>query len=92
MRFPYFRETTVSKSTFRNICFSGEADPAKYAIIARMMDHNDAHRQRENTWSAYQTHVVSFLREECGLADTFSEEEIFHALGVLDVNSVRINR
>jgi len=69
----------------------GETEPSKYGIIQRMMDHNESHA-KHNSWSKYHEHVVKFLREKCGLAgEDYSEEEILHALGVLDVNSVKIN-
>ena len=35
--------------------------------------------------------MVDFLRNDCKLADTYTEEEIFHAMGVLDVNSVKVS-
>jgi len=34
---------------------------------------------------------VDFILESCGLADTFTEDEILHVLGVVDVNSVRLH-
>ena len=44
-----------------------------------------------NLRSVYNENVVSFLLNECELKGKFTDEEIFHALGVLDVNSVKIN-
>ena len=71
--------------------FVGETDPDKYAIIERMMDHNAEHAKKETSWTAYHEHVVHFLRDKCGLGGSeFSEDEVMHALGVLDVNSVKI--
>ena len=35
--------------------------------------------------------MVDFLRNDCKLADTYTEDEIFHAMGVLDVNSVKVS-
>lgn len=63
-------------------------DPDRYAIVERMMDHNEEH-SKEDAWSTYREAVVDFLRQQCDFQ--MSEEEIFHALGVLDVNSVKIN-
>lgn len=55
------------------------------------MDHNVEHA-KNNSWSKYQEHVATFLAQECGLAkEGYTEEEILHAFGVLDVNSVKIN-
>ena len=57
-----------------------------------MMDHNESHAKKNDSWSTYHENVVKFLLEKCGLAgEDYSEEEILHALGVLDVNSVKIN-
>jgi len=69
-----------------------DADPEKYAIIQRMMDHTKEWKiDKESSWSMYNENVVSFLIDKCGLDGQYTEEEIFHALGVLDVNSVKIN-
>lgn len=65
-------------------------DPRKYDIILRMEDHLSEHKKEDN-WNLYQEHVVDFLRNTCGLASNFSEEEVFHVLGVIDVNSVKIH-
>ncbi len=35
--------------------------------------------------------VCDFLRNRCELANRFSEREVLHVLGALDVNSVRIH-
>ena len=35
--------------------------------------------------------MVDFLRETCKLNDKYSEADIFHVLGALDVNSVRVS-
>ena len=55
------------------------------------MDHKKEHRARAETWKFYKEKVVDFLRITCGLEKRFSEEEILHVLGALDVNSVRIH-
>ena len=67
-----------------------ENEPLKYAILERMVSHVEEHRKCDS-WPLYKKHVVDFLRERCGMAGKFGEEEIFHLLGVLDVNSVKIN-
>ena len=56
-----------------------------------MMDHNKEHAKKETSWTAYHEHVASFLLDKCGLRKDYTEEEVLHALGVLDVNSVKIN-
>ncbi len=68
-----------------------DEEPAKYDIIERMMDHNEEHRAKTDVWNTYKENVVDFLRIKCGLKDKYSEEELFHGLGVLDVNGVKIN-
>ena len=55
------------------------------------MDHTEEHKAKEDNWDFYKEKVVDFLRITCGLESRFSEEEIFHVLGSLDVNSVRIH-
>ena len=60
-------------------------------MALRMMDHNTEHAAKKSNWKVYKENVVDFLRDRCNLKDKFTEEEIFHVLGVLDVNSVRVN-
>ena len=56
-----------------------------------MVDHvEDRKRQQEVHWQEIQHNVVQFLRKTCGLADRFSEDEINHVLGVLEVNAFEI--
>ena len=33
---------------------------------------------------------AALIREDCGLADTFTEEDVEHVSGVIDVNSIRL--
>jgi len=66
--------------------------PADYAALARMINHNEAHSADEETWSLYKREIVDFLLDDCRMADDdFTADEIFHALGAVDVNSVKIN-
>ena len=60
-------------------------------MVCRMMDHDAEQRARTENWEYYKEHVVDFLRNKCGLHATFTEDEVFRVLGVLDVNSVRIH-
>ena len=41
-------------------------------------------------WKEVQHNVVRYLRNTCRLADRFSEDEINHVLGVLEVNAFEI--
>ena len=56
-----------------------EEEPDKWAVLERMMDHNEERRAEEDedgTFAMYKENVVQFLRVRCGLADRFSEEEV----------------
>ena len=64
-------------------------DPVSHSIIKRMMSHREEQRKRD-TWPLYHQHLVRMIREDCGLSDTFSEEEVEHVSGVIDVNSIRL--
>ena len=64
-------------------------NPRSWSIIKRMLGHREAQRRRE-TWPLYHQHLVKMIREGCGLADTFTEEEVEHVSGVIDVNSIRL--
>ena len=69
-----------------------QEQPDRYAIIERMMSHTEeSHSTKELTMKMYKENVVDFLREKCKLADRYTEEDIFHILGVLDVNSVKVS-
>ena len=60
-----------------------EAEPDKWAVLERMMDHNEERRREEDedgTFAMYHQNVVHFLRVRCGLADRFSESEVIHRL------------
>ena len=38
----------------------------------------------------YDEHLVRMIRDKCGLGDMFSDEEVEHVSGVIDVNSIRL--
>lgn len=77
--------------TVLRILLLKESDPRKWDIVLRMVTHNEEHAKDAETWSMYKEQVVDFLRQKCGLADRFSEKDVFHVLGALDVNSVKIH-
>jgi hypothetical protein len=52
------------------------------------MDHCDD-RPRDSYWDSNQINIVRFLVNHVGLA--FSEEEVNHVIGVLDVNAFEIS-
>lgn len=68
-----------------------DEDPKKYDIIERMMSHKEAHAKNELMHKTYKEEVVDFLREKCKLKEKYSEDDMFHVLGVLDVNSVKVS-
>ena len=60
-----------------------EEEPDKWAVLERMMDHNEERRAEEDedgTFAMYKENVVQFLRVRCGLADRFSEDEVKQTL------------
>jgi len=75
-------------SALRILLLSKE-NPSSWSVIQRMMSHREEHRQKE-TWPMYHEHLVEMIRDKCGLGDTFSEEEVEHVSGVIDVNSIRL--
>ena len=40
----------------------------------------------------YKENVVDFLLDRCKLRGRFTEDEIHHVIGMIDVNSVTIHR
>merc|ERR1712117_710709 len=41
-------------------------------------------------WPISEEHLVRMIRDKCGLGEMFSEEEVEHVSGVIDVNSIRL--
>ena len=54
-------------------------------------DHNVDHADDAENWELYRSNVVDFLRNRCNLGDAFTDDDVFHVLGILDVNSVSIH-
>lgn len=75
-------------STLRILLLSKE-NPGTWSVIQRMMSHREEHRRKE-TWPMYSEHLVEMIRDKCGLGEMFSEEEVEHVSGVIDVNSIRL--
>jgi hypothetical protein len=63
-------------------------------IVKARLDHvitYPEHDKRDEVhWKQVQHNVVRYLRVTCGLAERFSENEINHVLGVLEVNAFEI--
>ena len=77
--------------TVLRILLLRDSEPERWQIIDRMMDHEKEHKAKIENWEFYKEKVVDFIRIKCGLESKFTEDEVFHVLGVLDVNSVRIH-
>lgn len=58
-------------------------------VFTSLQHHNEL-RRGTDLWRVNQVNVVEFLRNACGLADQFTEEEIHAACGVMDVNAFEI--
>jgi len=67
----------------------GREDPLALSTIMRMMSHREEHRAKP-AHALYSQHMVAFIRDRLGLGETFSEEEVEHVSGVIDVNSIRL--
>ena len=77
--------------TVLRILLLRDSEPERWQIIDRMMDHEKEHKAKIENWEFYKEKVVDFIRIKCDLESKFTEDEVFHVLGVLDVNSVRIH-
>ena len=55
------------------------------------MDHASERRSRDDDhWRMEQNNTVRYLRERLGLAGDFSEAEVDHAIGLLEVNAFEV--
>jgi len=75
-------------STLRILLLSKD-DPCSWSVIQRMLSHREEHRKKE-TWPMYEEHLVNMIRDKLGLGEMFTEEEVEHVSGVIDVNSIRL--
>jgi len=67
-----------------------DEDPEKWARLEFLMDHDEERRKEKDYWQMFQKNVVDYLRIRVGLADTYSEEEIHRAIGILRTNAFQI--
>ena len=59
-----------------------KTEPLKYAILQRMMDHNEQHKKDKETWNIYKTKVVDFLIDNFEeVKQDYTAEEIHHMIG-----------
>ena len=66
-----------------------DANPKKYSLIDKLMDHTDERQKDSVYWNAYQRNVVHRFRDKCGQT-WMKPEEINRVIGVLDVNGYEI--
>ena len=64
-------------------------NPRSWSVIKRMISHTEEHQKRE-AWPLYYEHLVKMIREKCDLGAHFTEEDVEHVSGVIDVNSIRL--
>eukprot|EP00092_Neocalanus_flemingeri_P013253 GFUD01014283.1.p1 GENE.GFUD01014283.1~~GFUD01014283.1.p1 ORF type:complete len:522 (+),score=161.87 GFUD01014283.1:236-1801(+) len=67
-----------------------DTNPETWARVQFLMDHEDERRKEKEYWQMFQKNVVDYLRIRVGLADTYSEEEIHRAIGILRTNAFQI--
>ena len=61
--------------------------PSSSITEKAMMDH-ESERSRDSHWEVEQNNTVRFIRERLGL--DFSEREINHVIGLLEVNAFEV--
>ena len=65
-------------------------DPDTWARVQFLMDHDEERRKETEYWNMFQRNVVDFMRKGLKLADTYSEQEIHRAIGILRTNAFQI--
>ncbi len=63
-----------------------DSDPAAWARVQLLMDHDQERRREEKYWAMFRKNVVDFLIKKVGLTQ-FSEDEIFRIIGILRTNA-----
>ena len=54
----------------------------------QLMDHLEESHVHPEEWRWYQQEIIQFIRQDLGLAEKFSEDDIRHVIGLLNVNAV----
>jgi len=67
-----------------------DTDPGQWGSVQLLMDHDEDRRKEAEYWAMFQRNVVDFLRIKCGLAETYTEDEIHRAIGILRTNAFNI--
>jgi len=73
------------------VLLKAKNNPEDWAVVQKMLGHREKHTEKE-TWHLYKRFLVDFIRDSCGLGDTFTQEEVEHVSGMIDVNSIRVDR
>lgn len=69
------------------VLLAKESDPERWNAEISVMEDHRSERSGNSFWNADQKNVVEFLRNQCGLKDRCSEEQIHQVIGILDVNA-----
>ena len=54
----------------------------------QLMDHLETTEDNPKEWTWYNQNVISYIRDVMKLGDMFTENDIRHAIGLLNVNAV----
>jgi len=67
-----------------------DSDPDSWARVQLLMDHDEERRKELDYWKMFQKNVVDFIRIRGNLADTYSDDEIHRAIGILRTNAFQV--
>ena len=62
-----------------------------WARSDQLMDHLGDRRNCDEEWAWYDRYIVDFIRNDLGLADMFTEDQVRRAVGLLNVNAVALH-
>ena len=65
-----------------------EENDDKWSRTNQLMDHLEESHVHHQEWSWYDHHVVDVIRKDLRLGGKFSESDIKHVIGLLNVNAV----
>jgi len=67
-----------------------DSDPDSWARVQLLMDHDEERRKELDYWKMFQKNVVDFIRIRGNLGDTYTDEEIHRAIGILRTNAFQV--
>jgi len=67
-----------------------DSDPDSWARVQLLMDHDEERRKELEYWKMFQKNVVDYIRIVGNLADTYSDDEIHRAIGILRTNAFQV--